>query len=92
MAGEFTISRRSAMALGAGGLLIASRPAWAFQTAPSPYDAIVERFMAEFEMPGIGIAVVRPGQAPFTRGYGVRRIGRPERVDTDTLFAIASNS
>jgi CubicO group peptidase (beta-lactamase class C family) len=29
---------------------------------------------------------------PFTRGYGVRTLGRPEPVDADTLFAIASNT
>ena len=93
MAGEINISRRGAMALGAGGLLLAARPAFAFQAAaPSLYDSIVERFMAQFEIPGIGVAVVRPGQPAFTRGYGIRALGRPERVDTDTLFAIASNS
>lgn len=92
MAGEFAIDRRSAMALGAGGLLLASRPVWAFATDPAAVDAIVGRFMQAFEIPGIAVAIVRPGEPALTRGYGVRTLGRPARVDTNTLFAIASNS
>lgn len=93
MAGRMTVSRRGALALGLGGVVLSARPAWALaQGAGDPVDAIVARFMAEFEIPGIGVAIVRPGEAAFTRGYGVRTQGRPERVDADTLFAIASNS
>jgi CubicO group peptidase (beta-lactamase class C family) len=92
MAGEINISRRGAIALGAGGLLLASRPAWAFATGTAALDAIVARFMDAFRIPGIAVAIVRPGEPAFTRGYGVRTLGRPERVDTNTLFAIASNS
>lgn len=92
MAGGIDISRRGAMALGAGGLLLASRPGWAFAIDIAAVDAIVGRFMQAFEIPGIGIAIVRPGEPAFTRGYGVRRLGRPERVDRNTLFAIASNT
>ncbi len=92
MAGRISINRREAMALGAGGIILASRPAWGFATDASGIDAIVGRFMRTFEIPGIAVAIVGPGQSPFTRGYGVRRLGRPERVDTDTLFAIASNT
>ena len=92
MAGEINISRRGALALGAGGLVLAGGPAWGFATDPSAVDAIVDRFMRAFEIPGIAIAIVRPGESAFTRGYGVRTLGRADRVDTNTLFAIASNT
>jgi CubicO group peptidase (beta-lactamase class C family) len=92
MAGEAMMSRRSALALGAGGLALAARPSWAAAPAPAAVDLIVGRFMAAFEIPGLAIAIVRPGQADVLRGYGVRRLGRPEPVDTDTLFSIASNT
>src|SRR3712207_5202675 len=62
------LSRRSALALGCGGIALAARPAWAFATDEAAVDAIVRRFMREFEIPGIGVAVVRTGEAPFTRG------------------------
>ncbi|MBV9930010.1 MAG: serine hydrolase [Alphaproteobacteria bacterium] len=86
------ISRRAALGMGAGALAIAARPAWAVEAAPSPIDAIVQRFMAAFEIPGVAVALVRPGRADLARGYGVRRLGRPEPVDADTLFSIASNT
>ncbi|HMC91494.1 MAG TPA: serine hydrolase [Allosphingosinicella sp.] len=90
MAGETMLNRRGALALGAGGLALAARPAWS--AAASPVDGLVARFMAAFEIPGIGAAIVRPGHPDFVRGYGVRRLGRPERVDADTLFSVASNT
>jgi CubicO group peptidase (beta-lactamase class C family) len=40
----------------------------------------------------VGVGVVRPGQPDVLRGYGLRTLGRPERVDPDTLFAVASNT
>ena len=94
MAGLVNVSRRGALGFTAGGLMLAVRPAWALQgaAAASPVDAMVADFMSGFEIPGIGVAIVRAGAAPFTRGYGVRRLGSRARVDTDTLFAIASNS
>jgi CubicO group peptidase (beta-lactamase class C family) len=89
--GEIGFNRRHFLATGAAGAMFAAAPSWA-QPVDSAVDAIVARFMAEFELPGIGIAIVRPGLPAFTRGYGVRVLGRPEKVDADTLFGIASNT
>jgi CubicO group peptidase (beta-lactamase class C family) len=91
MAGEAYLSRRQVLGSGAAGAMLAAMPAWA-QSVGAEVDRIVARFMREFELPGIGIAIVRPGQPAFTRGYGVRVLGRPERVDENTLFGIASNT
>ena len=55
-------------------------------------DAVAERVRAEFEVPGLAIAIVKDGEVVFARGYGVRELGKPERVDERTLFAIASNT
>jgi len=89
---DVSISRRAALGMGAGGLAIAARPIWAAEAAASPVDAIIGRFMAAFEIPGIAVAIVRPGRPDFVRGYGIRRLGRPDPVDADTLFSIASNT
>lgn len=92
MSGRATFTRREALAAGLGGAALAARPAWAFQAQPAdPLDAIVSGFMSAFEIPGVAVALIRPGQV-ITRGYGVRRLGSPARVDADTQFAIASNS
>ena len=90
---DLKVDRRGLFVLGAGGAAVAAFPRLAFaQPAASPVDATVAAFMGEFEIPGIGVAIVRPGEPAFTRGYGIRRLGRPELVDENTLFAIASNS
>src|SRR5471032_2524793 len=62
----------------------------AFDTAE--VDAIVGRFMRTFQTPGAAVAMVGPNGQAYVRGYGVRALGRPEAVDVQTSFAIASNS
>jgi CubicO group peptidase (beta-lactamase class C family) len=61
--------------------------------APAPIaglDAHVEAVRKRFDVPGIAVAVVKDGEVVLVRGYGVREAGKPEPVDGDTLFAIAS--
>src|SRR5690606_2150070 len=41
---------------------------------------------------GMAIAIVKDDKVVFEKGYGVREIGKPDKVDENTLFAIASNS
>ena len=48
--------------------------------------------MKQFEVPGMGIAIVKDGQVVLARGYGVKRLGSPDKVDADTRFGIASNT
>jgi CubicO group peptidase (beta-lactamase class C family) len=91
MAGRLILSRREALAVGLGGAALAAHPAWAFQPRTDALDAIVTGFMGAFEIPGVAVALVRPGEV-IARGYGVRRLGSAARVDADTQFAIASNS
>ena len=55
-------------------------------------DAYVERVREQFDVPGIAIAVVKEGEVVLERGYGVRELGKPDKVDAHTQFAIASNT
>lgn len=59
---------------------------------PPGLDAYIERVLAEFEVPGMGVGIVKDGQIVLTKGYGVKRLGQPGQVDEHTLFSIASNS
>ena len=59
---------------------------------PPGLDATVARILKDFEVPGIGLAVVKDGRVVVAKGYGVRRIGEPAPVDARTLFGIASNT
>ncbi len=61
-------------------------------STPPGLDAYVARVMKTFDVPGMSIAIVKDGRVVMAKGYGVREIGKPERVDAHTLFAIASNS
>jgi CubicO group peptidase (beta-lactamase class C family) len=72
-----------------------SAPAAAPSAAPlqlNHLDADVERVMKLFDVPGIAIAVVKDGQVLAARGFGVRKLGAPDKVDGKTLFEVASNS
>ena len=55
-------------------------------------DRLVARTMAAWQVPGIAVGVVKDGKLVFAKGYGVREVGLPGRVDADTLFGIASNT
>jgi len=56
------------------------------------FDAYVESVREQFDVPGIAVAIVKDGGVVLERGYGVRKLGEPEKVDAHTQFAIASNT
>src|ERR1700722_11433979 len=63
------------------------------QSGPvSGLDEYVARAMQTFDVPGVAVAVVHNGEVVLAKGYGVRRMGHPARVDEHTLFGIASNT
>lgn len=55
-------------------------------------DAYAEKVRADWNVPGFAIAIVKDDKVVFAKGYGVRELGKPDKVDENTLFAIASNS
>lgn len=59
---------------------------------PARFDARVEALRRQAGIPGMAIAIVEDGKTTLARGYGVRRLGRPEAVDADTLFPIGSTT
>ena len=56
------------------------------------FDNYVETVRKEWNVPGLSIAVVKDNQVIFKKGYGVRELGKPDPVDTQTLFACASTT
>jgi CubicO group peptidase (beta-lactamase class C family) len=74
-----------------GLLLIA--PVSARQAIPldtAAIDAQVEALMADYEVPGLGLAVVRDGETIYARGYGVRDLATGAPTTADTQFSIGS--
>jgi CubicO group peptidase (beta-lactamase class C family) len=57
---------------------------------PTDLDARVESAMREHGVPGMAIAIVEDGKPVLAKGYGVRKLGAPERVDADTIFPTGS--
>ena len=56
-------------------------------------DSLVDAsFEAMPDQAGIAIAVIKDGNIVHSKGYGVTSIKTKEKVDENTLFAIASNS
>ncbi len=69
-----------------------ARPQAKHPAPPAGLDTYVRQVMDDFEVPGLALAIVKDGQVVVARGYGVRTLGRPDRVDAHTLFGIASNT
>ncbi len=55
-------------------------------------DALAERILDYYPVPGLALGIVKDGEVVHAKGYGVRELGRRERIDDKTLFKIASNS
>ncbi|MCJ7644542.1 MAG: beta-lactamase family protein, partial [Candidatus Aminicenantes bacterium] len=67
-------------------------PAKSPAPVPPDLDAYLARVMKAFEVPGVGLAIVKDGKVVIAKGYGVRRLGEPTPVNEQTLFGIASNT
>lgn len=55
-------------------------------------DAYTAQAVKDWGAVGLAIAVVKDGRVVFAKGYGVRELGKPDLVDTTTLFAIGSTT
>ena len=53
-------------------------------------DAYIAKAVRDWEVPGLAIAVVRNDTVLVAKGYGVRELGKPDPVDGNTLFDVAS--
>ncbi|WP_037606965.1 serine hydrolase [Streptacidiphilus rugosus] len=55
-------------------------------------DGVVEAAMRRTGVPGVAVGVVYQDRTAYAKGFGVREVGRPDRVDPDTVFQLASMS
>jgi len=55
-------------------------------------DALTERSMKAFEVPGISVGVIKDGKLIYAKGHGVRSLKSGAKMDENTLVGIASNS
>jgi len=52
----------------------------------------VDNARKAYDVPGVAIGLIDHGKVVFVGGLGVREIHKPEPIDADTLFMIASNT
>lgn len=69
-------------------LLFLAAPAAA--DLPAGFEAHADQVRAAAGTPGMAIAVVENGKVVLARGFGVRKINTPGKVDADTIFMIGS--
>lgn len=55
-------------------------------------DRIAQTAIADGRTPGLGIGIVYKGRVVYLNGFGVREVGKPDLVDADTVFQLASVS
>ena len=53
---------------------------------------IIERYLQQTTVPGLAFAVVYEGKVRYLEGFGLREVGKPETIDPDTVFQLASVS
>lgn len=57
---------------------------------PPEMDAYAAEMREQWSIPGIAVAIIRKDDEPIIRTYGQRQWDRPEKIDGDTIFGIAS--
>ena len=62
------------------------------QTDVQKIDQYLSAARADWNIPGMSVAIVKDGEILLSKGYGVTEAGTNKPVDENTLFAIASNT
>jgi CubicO group peptidase (beta-lactamase class C family) len=63
------------------------------QQEPYPgFDAYVTKTMADGKVAGLSLAIVRNDSVIYVKAYGVKEVGKPDKVDENTLFEIGSTT
>ncbi len=55
-------------------------------------DRYIEKARKSWDVPGMAVAIVKDGEVVLSKGYGIKELGKKDKVDDNTQFAIASNS
>ena len=55
-------------------------------------DKYYEQMVKDWDIPSASIGIVKDGKLIFTGNYGVKEVGKNEKPNEHTLYAIASNS
>ena len=62
------------------------------QISEEKLDALVQKTLTTFDVPGISVGVVKDGKVVYSKGFGVRSLLNNKPMTSETLVGIASNS
>jgi CubicO group peptidase (beta-lactamase class C family) len=84
---------RHALRIALAGWALAAVSLWAQPAVDTKaVDALMERTLREWKIPGAALAIVRDDKVVYVRGYGTKEAGGTASVGPDTLFQLASTS
>ena len=98
---RWSVARRAwRVPLLAAALMASAAPAAAnqevtadrLQAALDGLDGLASRVIQAGGVPGLAIAIVHNDRVVYLKGFGVREADKPEAVDADTVFQLASMS
>ncbi|QQL49604.1 serine hydrolase [Mucilaginibacter ginkgonis] len=55
-------------------------------------DNYINRALTNWRIPGAAVCIVKDGRIVMMKGYGIKELGVPTKVDQNTLFMIGSNT
>ncbi len=85
--------RRLAVTLAAASVVAGAIPVFAAEKDPlQGLDTALETAVADWNVPGMGVAVVADGKVLYARGFGYRDVEDKKPMTADTLFAIGSTT
>ena len=64
----------------------------AFEAKLKTFRAFMKKEMERWEIPGVGVGIVKGGKVIFAQGFGLRDVEKNLPVTPDTIFAIGSAS
>jgi CubicO group peptidase (beta-lactamase class C family) len=59
---------------------------------PKPVDALIQKALAAWRVPGAAVAIVLDDEVVYLKGHGVREVGGRDPVTPNTVFPLASCS
>jgi CubicO group peptidase (beta-lactamase class C family) len=71
-------------------LLVLAAPARAEPFDAAAVDALINKSLETWRVPGAAVAIVRDGEVIYLKGHGVRALNADDPVTPDTLFPIGS--
>lgn len=71
-------------------------PTWGLKAQSSiqarNLDIYFTKSIEKWQVPGMAVAILKNDTLQLLKGYGVKEIGKPGKIDENTLFAVASNT